>query len=76
MTETAKMKCGIKHNFGDQTCIREKGHDGNCRCKAERGGGTITYSEWLSKGGKFYSHVGYTTIYPKNAARSTHTENS
>jgi hypothetical protein len=22
------MKCGIKHGFGDQTCIREKGNEG------------------------------------------------
>ncbi len=65
-----KLKCGIKHGFGDQTCIRELGHEGNCRCKAERGStGTITYSEWKSKDGKFYSHVGYRTIYSKNAVR-------
>ncbi len=63
------MKCGIKHGFGDQTCIREKGHDGLCRCKAERGGGTITYSEWVSKDGKFHRHVKYVTIYPKNTAK-------
>jgi len=62
--------CGIKHGFGDQTCIRARGHDGYCRCKAERGGGgTITYSEWVSRGGKFYRHVAYRTIYPKNATR-------
>lgn len=23
------MKCGIKHGFGDQTCIRKTGHDGH-----------------------------------------------
>lgn len=63
-------KCGIKHGFGDQTCIREKGHDGLCRCKAERGGGgTITYSEWWSEGGKFYRHHAYRTIYPSNALK-------
>lgn len=63
-------RCGIKHGFGDQTCCREKGHDGFCRCKAVRGvGGTVTYSEWQSRDGKFYSHVGYQTIYPANAAR-------
>ena len=61
--------CGIKHRFGDQTCCREKGHDGFCRCKAERGRGTITYSEWQSRDGAFHRHVGYTTIYPKNANR-------
>lgn len=63
-------KCGIKHGFGDQACIREKGHDGFCRCKAERGGGsTLTYSEWKSRDGKFAYHVGYKTIYPANAQR-------
>lgn len=61
------MKCGTKHGFHDGTCIREIGHDGFCRCKAERGVGTITYSEWKSKDGKFHRHVGYRTIYPKNA---------
>lgn len=65
--------CGIKHAFGDQTCIRELGHDGFCRCRAVRTtGGTITYSEWESRNGKFYRHVGYQTIYPVNAARSEH----
>ncbi len=65
------MKCGIKHGFHDGTCIRKCGHKGFCRCKAERGrNGTITYSEWVSKDGKFHSHVGYRTIYPKNAMRS------
>lgn len=64
-----KTVCGIKHGFGDQTCIREKGHDGPCRCKAERGGGTITYSEWYSENGKFKRHKQYKTIYPANAAR-------
>lgn len=63
-------KCGIQHGFGDQICVRKKGHEGLCRCKAERGGGgTITYLEWLSKYGKFYRHVGYRTIYPANAKR-------
>lgn len=65
------MKCGIKHAFGDQTCIRDRGHDGLCRSKAERGtGGTVTYSEWESRDGEFHSHVGYRTIYPKNATRA------
>lgn len=62
--------CGIKHGFSDATCIRENGHDGLCRCKAERmGGGAVMYAEWESRDGKFFSHVGYRTIYPKNAAR-------
>lgn len=61
------MKCDIQHGFGDQRCIREKGHDGLCRCKAEKGSGTITYSEWISKDGKFHRHHAYHTIYPKNA---------
>lgn len=65
-----RVPCGIKHGFGDQTCIRPKGHAGNCRCKAERGGGgTVTYSEWVSRDGVFHRHVGYTTIYPRNANR-------
>lgn len=62
--------CNIKHGFGDQTCILEKGHEGPCRCKAERGNGTITYSEWYSEDGKFKSHKQYKTIYPKNSSRS------
>lgn len=61
--------CGIKHGFGDQTCAREKGHTGLCRCKAERGVGTITYSEWKSVDGKFHRHHAYQTIYPKNMAK-------
>ncbi len=65
------MKCGIKHGFGDQTCIRDQGHNGRCRCKAVRGSdGTITYSEWYSKNGKFHRHYAYQTIYPKNAKRA------
>jgi hypothetical protein len=63
-------KCGIKHGFGDQTCIRECGHEGLCRSKAERmGGGAVVYSEWESRDGKFYSHVGYRGVYPANANR-------
>lgn len=64
-----KHKCGIKHGFGDQTCIRERGHEGLCMSSAQRGSGTITYSEWQSRDGKFQSHAGYQTIYPANAAR-------
>lgn len=63
------MKRGIKHGFGDQTCICQKSHEGNCRSKSERVKYTITYSEWGSKDGKFYSHGVYTTIYPKNASQ-------
>lgn len=62
-------RCGIKHGFGDQRCIREEGHEGICRSKAERGNGTLTYSEWQSKDGKFHSHHAYRTIYPKNSVR-------
>lgn len=63
-------KCGIKHGFHDGTCIREPGHEGLCRCKAERmAGGSIMYSEWQSKNGKFYRHVGYRSIYPANMQR-------
>lgn len=60
------MKCGIKHGFGDQTCIRDQGHDGPCRSRSEKGRGTITYSEWYSKDGKFHRHKQYKTIYPAN----------
>jgi len=63
-------RCGIKHGFHDGTCIRDKGHDGFCRCKSERmADGSIMYSEWVSRDGKFHRHVGYQSIYPKNAAR-------
>jgi hypothetical protein len=63
-------KCGIMHALGGQTCNREKGHDGYCRCKAERrAGGSIMYSEWMSKDGKFVRHVGYRSIYPKNMGK-------
>lgn len=63
-------KCGIKHGFGDQTCIREKDHDGPCRSKTFRGNGTLTYSEWYSKDGKFHRHKCYQTIYPANSVSS------
>jgi hypothetical protein len=70
MTADPIERCGIKHAFGDQVCCREKGHDGYCRCKSERGvGGTLTYSEWVSRDSKFHRHVGYRTIYPANAER-------
>jgi hypothetical protein len=63
-------KCGIRHKLGGQTCNREVGHEGNCRCKSERmSGGNITYSEWVSLNGEFHRHVGYYTIYSANAAR-------
>lgn len=63
-------KCGIKHGFHDGVCIREKGHNGFCRCKSEKmAGGSIMYSEWVSRNGKFHCHVGYRSIYPKNAAK-------
>lgn len=61
-------RCNIKHGFHDGRCIREKGHDGYCRCKAEKmAGGSIMYSEWISRDGQFYRHHQYKTIYPKNA---------
>lgn len=63
-------KCGIKHGFHDGTCILEKNHEGPCRCKAERGaGGSVTFSEWYSEGGKFKRHKQYKTIYPANAQK-------
>lgn len=68
-------RCGIKHGFGDMTCIRQAGHDGLCRCNAERGAdGTVTYAEWESRDGRFCSHVGYRTIYAKNAALAAKAE--
>jgi len=51
-------------------CIRAEGHDGLCRSRAVRGNGNITYSEWLSRDGKYLYHVGYRTIYPANAKRA------
>jgi hypothetical protein len=64
--------CGIQHSIPDITCVREKGHDGFCRCKAYPShiDGTITYTEWESRGGVFYRHVGYQTIYPTNMRKS------
>lgn len=63
-------KCGIKHGFHDGTCTREIAHDGPCRCKAERGRtGTVTYSEWYSRDGKFHRHKCYQTIHPANAVK-------
>ena len=64
-------RCGIKHGFHDGTCIRHKGHDGLCRCRAEPGNGMLTYSEWRSRDGLFESHAGYVTIYPANMRRDT-----
>lgn len=69
MSEPIDGKCNIKHGFGDQRCIREAGHDGLCRSKAERGRGTITYSEWHSRDGKFHRHHAYHTTYPQNASK-------
>ncbi len=65
------IRCGIKHDLGGQVCCREKGHDGLCRCKTERFGTSLMYSEWQSKDGKFLRHVGYYSIYPRNLARRT-----
>jgi hypothetical protein len=64
-------RCGIGHGFGDSTCIRERGHDGLCRGKAERVDDRITYAEWYSRDGKFYRHHAYQTTYPANIARET-----
>lgn len=63
-------RCEIMHKLGGQRCNREAGHDGLCRSTSERGRtGTITYSEWESRNGMFYAHVGYRTIYPANATK-------
>lgn len=57
-----KEVCGIKHGFGDQTCNRVKGHIGCCRCKGERqSDGSLMYSQWVSRNGEFYRHLGYYT---------------
>ncbi len=66
------MKCGIKHELGGQVCIREAGHEDLCRSRAVANhvDGSITYSEWTSKDGRFHRHCGYTTIYSKNAKRA------
>lgn len=63
------VKCGIQHGFGDQTCNEPKGHEGPCRCKAERHGENIMYSEWYSKDGRFHRHKQYVIIYPANALK-------
>lgn len=63
-------RCGIQHMIPEITCIREAGHGGFCRSRSYRGtGGTVTFTEWESREGKFHSHVGYQTIHPPNAAR-------
>jgi hypothetical protein len=64
------QKCNSQNALGGQRCNRRAGHAGLCRCKSERcSGGTLTYSEWQSHDGKFVSHVGYRTIYAKNARK-------
>ena len=64
------MKCNSLHEIGGMRCVRQKGHYGYCRCKSEpRAGGSIMYAEWrFNEEGKF-RHVGYQSIYPKNAKR-------
>lgn len=57
--------CGIKHGLGDQTCIREHGHDGLCWSKYEcrlRDRKQAVRSEWHSKDGVFKSHHAYKNI--------------
>lgn len=70
MQSDVPMKCGIQHSLGGQTCNRKAAHDGNCRCKAEKRGRSIMFSEWVSRNGKFHRHVGYYSIYPKNMTKS------
>lgn len=67
-----KERCGVKHKFGDVTCIRPIGHDGLCWGKAIRSNvdGHVTRCEWYSEGGKFKSHYQYRTMYPRNAERA------
>lgn len=63
-------RCGIRHSIPEIVCIRRSGHDGLCQSKSFKGtGGTLTYTEWESRNGLFYRHVGYRTIHPRNAIR-------
>lgn len=64
------MKCNSFHELGGMRCNRTKGHEGYCRCKAEkREGGSIMYAEWRFNDKGEFRHVGYQSIYPSNAAR-------
>lgn len=65
------VRCGSVHKLSGVTCHREQGHTGLCRSRAERDArsGSITRTEWMSADGEFCYHVGYITLYPKNAHR-------
>lgn len=67
MDSETEEKCNSLHKLGGMRCIREKGHEGRCWCKATRdSAGAMTRGEWISKGGVFVRHVQYVTTYPKN----------
>jgi len=66
-----KELCNSFHEFGGMRCIRAKGHDGRCWCKAGPADptGAITRGEWKSVNGKFVKHYEYFTTYCINARR-------
>lgn len=59
-------RCPSHHRFSGEQCTREKGHDGVCSGRAQRGATTITRAEWWSKNGEYKSHHQYVTIYLSN----------
>lgn len=42
-------RCPSCHRFSHEQCTREKGHDGVCSGRAQRGATTITRAEWWSE---------------------------
>ena len=64
-----KERCNSLHELGGMRCSREVEHSGHCRCQTERmEGGSIMYAEWTFIGTGEFRHVGYRSIYPRNAA--------
>ncbi len=63
------MKCSSVHKMSGVSCIREKGHEGDCYSKACRNStdGSITRTEWYSKNEVFLNHKQYKTTYPINS---------
>jgi len=60
-------RCGIKHQIPEITCVLPEGHEGKCISKTSRfAGGSLGWTEWSSKNGKFHYHCGYKSFYPKN----------
>ena len=60
-------RCPSVHIWSDSKCTRHLGHTGRCHAAACGGAGIIKRAEWYSKDGKFHTHHGYITIYPRNA---------